>query len=146
MKIDHVSSTDIVELKNLARNSILQSVEATIDTKKEIISNTYHHIDKCKDSLNCVFLKCSESTIVGYILVQNHWNLSDLYVKQSEQGRGVGALLLAQAKLACKKHGSLYVRVNSSVNAEGFYLKQGFVSYDHDENTPDFVVPLIYNF
>lgn len=146
MNIEEVSKDDIGKLKQLARSVILESVDASIDIKREIVLDTESHIDRHLVGADRVFFKYTDSTILGFILVQKFWNLSDLFVCPSVQGNGIGKQLFAQAKAACVVPGKGFIRVNSSLNAEGFYRNLGFVTFASDENVPDFIVPLIYNF
>jgi len=147
MNIEEVSETDIEEIKGLARRVILESVDASDETKVDIIADTLLHIDKNSPGLECVFLKCIDPDIQGFILVQNYWNLSDLFVLPESRGKGVGKLLFTVAKSVClAKQERGYIRVNSSLNAEGFYRNLGFESFAPLNEVPNFVAPLIYNF
>ena len=146
MKIEAVSIEDSDSLKKLARIAINESVEAGIDLKREIVSDTEIHIDKNVARSDRVFLKCTDTAIMGFILVQKFWNLSDLFVLPSVQGRGIGKQLLDEAKATCMAEGTNFIRVNSSLNAEGFYRSQEFTTYAPENEVPAFVVPLVFNF
>ena len=146
MTIEIASINDIANLKELAKSAILESVEADIDIKKEIITDTEKHIDNNLYGADRVFLKYTDKTVLGFILIQQFWNLSDLFVLPSAQGNGVGKQLFDEAKSVCEVSGGGFIRVNSSLNAEGFYRNVGFVTYVPDTKAPDFVVPLIYKF
>ena len=147
MKIEEVSKEDIGELKEIARSAILESVEVSDDIKKEIVADTMMHIEGNISASERVFLKCSDSSILGFILVQNFWNLSDLFVLPKSHHSGIGRHLFNAAQAACSGgRGKGYIRVNSSLNAEGFYRKMGFVSFTPEKEVPNFVIPLIYNF
>ena len=92
------------------------------------------------------FKKACDSEISGFILIKNHWNLSDLFVLPEEHGKGIGKALFNTAKKLCKlKQDKNYILVNSSSNAVDFYRKLGFKTYTPIKEVPDFVVPLIYN-
>jgi len=146
MTIENVSVSDIGKLKELAKSTILDSVDAGIDIKKAIITDTENHIEGNLPRSDRVFLKYTDETILGFILIQKFWNLSDLFVLPSAQGNGVGKQLFDEAKAACTVSGGDIIRVNSSLNAEGFYRKVGFVTYVPNTEVPDFIVPLIYKF
>lgn len=147
MKIEEVSIEDINQLKELARSAILESVDASSDIKEEIVSDTVSHIEKNISGSDRVFLKCTDLEILGFILVQNYWNLSDLFVLPTSHGKGIGRQLFNEAKAVCADHSKKdYIRVNSSLNAEGFYRKISFVTFTPKREVPDFVVPLIYKF
>lgn len=147
MNIQSVSETDSEALKKLARISIYESVDVEDDLKPEIVSDTYSHIDTNIQKENSVFLKYSIPDITGFILIQDYWNLSDLFVHPDAQSQGIGKLLFTAAKEACYSNQNKgYIRVNSSRNAESFYRKLGFVSFSPEKKIPEYVVPLIYNF
>ena len=147
MKIEEVSKDDVDELKELARSSILETVEAREDIKVEIIADTMAHIEMNMLGTERVFLKCYSSTILGFIIIQNYWNLSDLFVLPKSHGKGVGHKLFAAAREICVANQDKgYIRVNSSLNAEGFYRAIGFEMFTPDKEVPNFVVPLIYHF
>ena len=90
MTIETASTNDISTLKQLAKCAILESVEADTDIKKEIMSDTEYHIDLNVSRADRVFLKYTDKSVLGFILIQKFWNLSDLFVLPSAQGKGVG--------------------------------------------------------
>ena len=147
MKIEEATKNDTNQLIDLARRTILESVSADIEIKREIIADTTGHIENNISTSNKVFLKCSDPTILGFILIQNYWNLSDLFVLPESHGKGIGKQLFHEARVRCIGNTDRsYIRVNSSLNAEGFYRKIGFVTYTPENKAPSYVVPLIYNF
>ena len=147
MKIERVISTDIALIKKIAKKAILESVDASCELKKEIISDTIKHIDKAILNSESVFLKYVGEDILGFILIQDYWNLSDLFVLPEAHGQGIGRALFKAAQKVCKpKQDKGYIRVNSSLNAEGFYRNMGFETFKPKKEMPDFVVPLIYSF
>ena len=147
MNIAEISANDVGELKKLARRAILESVDANDNLKDEIILDTLSHIDKNASGSDCIFLKYFENDILGFILVQDYWNLSDLYVLPESHGKGVGRSLFDAAMIQCMlRQERGYIRVNSSLNAEGFYRNIGFENFTQSKEVPNYVVPLIYNF
>ena len=147
MKIEEISKKDIGEIKRLTRRVILESVEASDSIQEEIITDAMEHLDKNAFDSECIFLKFTDDGILGFILIQGYWNLSDLFVLPEASGKGIGKLLFNAAKSAClPKQEKGYIRVNSSLNAEGFYRNLGFESFTPDKEVPNFVVPLIYKF
>lgn len=147
MKIERVISTEIELIKEIAKKAILESVDASSELKKEIISDTIKHIDKATLNSESVFLKCVGEDVLGFILIQQYWNLSDLFVLPKAHGQGIGRALFKAAQKICQpKQEKDYIRVNSSLNAEGFYRNMGFETFKPEKEMPDFVVPLIYNF
>ena len=147
MKIEPVIGTDIELIKKIAKKTILESVDASRELKKEIVSDTIKHIDKAILNSESVFLKCVEEDVLGFILIQGYWNLSDLFVLPEAHGQGIGRTLFKAAQKVCQpKREKGYIRVNSSLNAEGFYRNMGFETFKPEKEMPGFVVPLIYNF
>jgi GNAT superfamily N-acetyltransferase len=147
MKIAEMAVEDVEEIKGLARKAILESVTAEKALKQEIIFDTNRHINENIGGDKCVFLKCHDEKIAGFILIQDFWNLSDLFVHPEIHRRGIGKLLFRSAESICKANANRgYIRVNSSLNAEAFYRGLGFRSFVPEKEVPDFVVPLIYNF
>ena len=149
MKINivKVSKGEESLLWEIAKLAITESVEIPEEEKEEVIQDTYSHIAQNIEAEDCVFLKYETSEILGFILVKQYWNLSDLFVSPVEHRKGIGASLLKAAIEICKYKASKdFVRVNSSPNAEEFYLKFGFVPFDVKKEIPNFIKPLIYNF
>ena len=147
MKIEQVSDKDIAEIKELARRAILESVKAEDSVKTDVIADTETHIEVNLKKGGCSFLKCVDDKILGFILIQEYWNLSDLYVLPDVHRKGIGKILVAGALSDCFKNGNRdYIRVNSSLNAEGFYRRLGFKSVTPEKEVPSFVVPLIFRF
>ncbi|HEX5056984.1 MAG TPA: GNAT family N-acetyltransferase [Gammaproteobacteria bacterium] len=147
MQITAVTKADVEEIKNLARRAILEVVTVDASLKQGIIADTDRHIDGNLGNEKSVFLKCRADRVVGFILVQDSWNLSDLFVLPEAHGKGIGRLLFDSARSICESNRNRnYIRVNSSLNAEGFYRKLGFETFIPEKAPPDFVVPLIYHF
>lgn len=147
MNIEKVSEKDLDVIKELARRSIIESVDANDSIKNEIITDTMIRIERNIYKSDCVFLKCSNEKVLGFILIQEYWNLSDLFLIPEAHGKGIGKFLLNAAISAClPRQEKGHIRVNASLNAEGFYRRLGFVTFNPENEVPNFVVPLIYNF
>jgi GNAT superfamily N-acetyltransferase len=146
MNIEEISETDIDILKGVARRAIIESVEADDAIKEKLIIDTARHIDANTSNADRVFLRCVDDGVLGFILIQDYWNLSDLFVLPEAHGKGVGKMLFNAAKSVCLNNPNKgYIRVNSSFNAEGFYRALGFESFNTGKELPNFIVPLIYN-
>ncbi len=62
---------------------------------------------------------------VGWIeIVENR--VEGLYVHPSHSGRGVGGALLLHAEERMNRAGHLFVELDASYNAEGFYMRRGY--------------------
>jgi GNAT superfamily N-acetyltransferase len=146
MKIERVAVTDAEILNNIARGAITAAVEANDEVKQHAILDTARHIDENISRRDCVFLKFTcETYIVGFILIQEWWNLSDFFVLPARHSEGIGRALFNAAKAICVENSQRnYIRLYSSLNAEGFYRRLGFESFRPDKPYPNFVVPLEY--
>ena len=145
--IKEVTDSDLVALSKLSKAAILECVDATPAVKEEIISDTKAHIEQGLSSVEHIFLKFIDKSdaILGFILLKNGWNLSDLFVEPSAHNQGLGKQLFDEAiAIVAARENRGYIRVNSSLNAEGFYRSVGFESFTLEKLPPDFVVPLIF--
>ena len=145
--IEEAKEQNVEVLKQISRSAILESVQAELALKQEIIQDTYNHIDQYISCDDHIFLKYvnSQDEILGFILLRDEWNLSDLFVKPSAHDKGIGRGLFSSAiKEASSRDNRGFIRVNSSLNAVGFYRKLGFEDFEPERPFPDYVAPLIY--
>jgi len=145
--IEEVKVQDAELLKTISRDAILESVQVDEALKQEIIKDTFNHIDLYISCDEHIFLKYinSQNEILGFILLRDAWNLSDLFVMPSAHGKGIGRELFSSAvKMATSSDNRGYIRVNSSLNAVTFYRKLGFEDFKPERPFPDYVAPLIY--
>jgi len=145
MAITPVKADDLLVLGEIARTAIIESVDLSDKLKGEVLSDTSRHLKKGISLPERVFLKFGRKDVLGFILIQDYWNLSDLYVSPKAHGQGIGRALFEAARERCIAASAPYIRANSSRNAEPFYRKLGFIDFTPEKETPDFVVPLIYN-
>lgn len=147
--IKHVTDSDHEILFELSKRAIEDSVIATPATKKEILQDTQAHIAQGMESAEHIFLKAIDGyeKTVGFIILKNGWNLSDLFVEPESQNMGFGRDLFKEAlSILHSRENRGFIRVNSSINAEGFYRALGFQDYPTERPVPDFIVPLILTF
>ena len=149
MIIKNVTGKDASVLYALAQSAIYTALKEDGKTLEDIVQHTKQHIDENIDAPSCVFLKCLSSTekeeIVGFILIQDHWNLSDLFVAPAHQAKGVGKALWHKALTMCLAQSpAKNICVNASRNAETFYRGLGFNDRLCKKPSPDFIVPLEY--
>lgn len=145
MQISQVIKSDIDHLKHIARRAVMESVPLAVAERTALLESIERDIEMCVDCPDVVYLKAEAGHPVGYILVKEFWNLKHLFVTPECQGQNVGKLLLVSAMAMCKAKVS-FIRVNSSLNAVGFYKKIGFIDYEPEKPAPSFVVPMIYRF
>lgn len=86
----------------------------------------------------CVHLVATaHDQVIGVILVKDFWNLCSLFVESSEQGRGIGRMLVESAAERCRgrsdKRGLL---LNAAANAIPFYRKLGFFERTSSQPLP----------
>ena len=146
MTVKLAQEHDIELLCDIASQAVQKSVKIDEPLQGELIAHIRSNIKNNISKSDCVFLTVGGDQLLGYILVQNYWNLSDLFVLPEAQGRGLGRELLESALSRCFSQSGLvehYVRVNSSLNAQGFYRQHGFVDFVPEKNPPEFVIPLI---
>lgn len=147
--IRRVAESDYEALVELSKRAIQQSVTAAPAIKDEIVKDTQAHIEQGMSSADHIFLKCvsQDDAIQGFILLKNGWNLSDLFIEPDFHNQGLGRDLFVRAlSILRARENRGYIRVNSSLNAEGFYRKLGFRDFTPGKPLPDFVKPLIYEF
>lgn len=147
MEIYRVEDTDIEDVKGVAKKAILESVEVGPDLVDDVIEDTMQHIDAYLSHRSGVFLKCEmNGALVGFILIKDYWNLSDMFVLPECHGKGAGKALFAEAVKICRTEGEgKPIRSNSSLNAVGFYRSLGFEGFTPSKALPDFVKPLVYS-
>jgi GNAT superfamily N-acetyltransferase len=144
MKIESVEVSDVSCLKTISKRALEESIVLDESERDLLIAHTAANVDKYCREIDCVFLKTIRGvTISGYILIKQYWNLSDLFVLPEFQGCGIGRMLLEsairQVRLSeeCEQ-----IWVNSSLNAELFYRKLGFVDRTESKEKSDYSVPL----
>jgi GNAT superfamily N-acetyltransferase len=146
MEVFKVKDRDIKALKILAEEAVIESVTASDSEKEEIIGDIHRHISESIHCEDTIFLTIGNTEPVGFILVKNYWNLSDFFVCPKYHGKGVGRALFSAARDLCRLNSERgHIRVNSSLDAVGFYRKLGFIDFTPEKPVPNFVKPLIYN-
>lgn len=145
MRFLAATNNEIASIKWLAKSAITQSVKVDETLLADIIEDTFRHIDGFMQYRSGVFLSCMRGDeLLGFILIKDFWNLSDLYVLPAEHGNGIGRKLLMQTVKICQLQGDgRAIRCNSSLNAVGFYKRVGFVDFESEYAFPDYVVSLV---
>ncbi len=148
MSITQVIENDINALLSIATKVVNHSVNVQPEEKQNIINGIHSNIKTWWNLDNCVFLKYEDNNkIVGFILIKEYWNFSDIFVLPSKQRKGIGNKLAQNALLICKGSTSKSsIRVNSSLNAVSFYKKLGFVTVKIKNEIPTYVIPLEFTF
>ncbi len=123
---------------------MMESVDASSETKNTLLVGIQKDIEKYLSQQGC-YLKYDNGDVLGYILIKEYWNLAHLFVEPSAHDKGIGKALWSSALEICRKENTEgLIRVNSSLNAVGFYKKLGFCDVSPERSTPKFATPLIY--
>ena len=144
MTIKSVVKTDIDDLEKIAELALRVSVVLPSDVLQELVEHSKKNITLFASKADCVFLKYEKnSEIIGFILIKDYWNLSDLFVLPEYQSSGIGSALLLEGLAICRRHSTKqFVRLNSSRNAVQFYKKHGFCESSNAPAKGEFAVPL----
>lgn len=147
--IRNIKPSDQTALQQIARNAITLAVAAPKEEKQNLLAGISRNIELViTDRIAGVFLTAELSDApVGFIIVKDHWNLSDLFVDPGHHRLGIGSKLWRDAFALCaKKNTKRSIRVNSSLNAVTFYESLGFSKVDVEQKLPEFIIPLEYSF
>ena len=86
-----------------------------------------------------IAIRRATSKIVGFMVLENDYELAQLYVDVDEQGKGYGSFLLNDAKKKSPEILELYT-FQKNAGSQAFYLKQGFIEVERSsaklENNP----------
>jgi GNAT superfamily N-acetyltransferase len=95
-------------------------------------------MNRCK-----IIVACVDQGVVGFTVQRDNW-LEQLYIHPDQQGHGIGALLIEQAKRASS--GTLRLHVfQQNLRARHFYARHGFTveclrdKSQNEEQVPDMV-------
>ena len=146
--IRNIELSDQNVLQQIARNAVTLSVVAPEEEKQNLLKGISRNIASVIiDQIDGVFLAAALSEVpVGFIIVKDYWNLSDLFVDPDHQGLGIGRQLCSDAFAICEKETTKpSIRVNSALNAVTFYESLGFYRIDVEQKLPDFIIPLEYS-
>jgi len=145
IEVRRLVAEDLKKLRAISRSAVTESVEAPEIAKREILDGVITNLERVSsESIPGVFLTSEiEKEPVGYILIKNYWNLSDLFVSPKHHDKGVGRALWGAALPICEQFSERSsIRVNSSLNAVAFYESIGFRKISVTAELPDWVVPL----
>lgn len=148
MSIERVTEGDISQLINIARLAVHESVDAPASSKPEILEGIWKNINEWHANDNCAFYKFTGNGVaLGFVLIKEYWNFSDIFVLPVYHSQGVGRKLTEHVLLECRKQSTKdSIKVNSSKNAANFYRHLGFRERDICGELPYEMVPLEYHF
>ena len=114
---NNMYSPDIVKrwMPNLEKNALAQSIERE---KNNILNpNVLTMVAEEKGNVVCF---CSLMLEKGYL-----WRL---YINPEYAGKHIASELLKKVEEIAKEKGITKIKLDASLNAEGFYLKQGYTT------------------
>jgi predicted N-acetyltransferase YhbS len=89
------------------------------------------------------YVAWQQGHIVGVIQMREIDHIVLLFVRGSHMGRGIASALMAQAEAGCRAAGQPDLTVNSSLNAQTYYEKLGFVATNEAQRAHGFAyVPM----
>jgi len=145
MTIRKIIQEDYGDLLEIARSAVETNVEAPEVEKTGILEGIRGNLKlACTSAIEGVFLTAIENEEpFGFILIKDYWNLSDLFVLPRFQSKGTGRELWIAARPLCVAHSDRpATRVNSSLNAVGFYESLGFRETTVEQQLPTWVIPM----
>lgn len=87
----------------------------------------------------CIVIRPTTSKVVGFMVLENDYEITQLYIDVDEQGKGYGSFLLNEAKKKSPGTLELYT-FQKNTGAQSFYLRHGFVEIERGsaqlENNP----------
>ena len=97
--IRNIELSDQNVLQQIARNAVTLSVVAPEEEKQNLLKGISRNIASVIiDQIDGVFLAAALSEVpVGFIIVKDYSNLSDLFVDPDHQGLGIGRQLCSDA-------------------------------------------------
>ncbi len=114
----------------LMAHVIATSVAVDADGQRDILANVHGNLAFWLASPErCVHIVAVDGdSIVGVVLVKDHWNMCSLFVEPALHGQGLGQALVQAAADACRgKSPKHALFLNAASNAMGFYQRLGFV-------------------
>ena len=117
------SKIQLLELiSSVAAEHVLPQLE--VAGREQYLTNLLPDIESCfaSETGRYIGILCNRS-LIGVCGFTTKGHIAQLFVRTSEQGKGIGTMLLNQAVSQCC---SDRVTVNASINAVPYYELQGF--------------------
>jgi len=149
MIIRELTRQDLPSLRVIAELAVVQTVDAPTSEKSAILDGIFRNLNLAAAGGSAgVFLVAEhDHQSLGFILIKNHWNLSDLFIHPEHQARGIATQLWRTALPLCRPElTESRIRVNSSLNAVTFYEGIGFKRIETPSDLPPWVLPLELKF
>ena len=106
--------------------------ELSPEGKKEYSRKIIPDIEFCFENKYCKYIAVlNNNAIKGACGFSIKGHIAQLFVQESEQGKGLGSSLLSKAISVCE---SSKITVNASTNAISYYQGQGFEATEEKQN------------
>lgn len=129
MIIRRARKSDLLELGRMVRRTV-RICNSRVHSSGEILAilkgNSKKAIARKISEWPIFLVAIEEGLIVGTVSVTRDGWMRRLYVTKSFQGRGLGRKLVLEAEALLRKKGFSKMRLNSSLNAKGFYERLGY--------------------
>jgi GNAT superfamily N-acetyltransferase len=121
------TSSDMPKLWEIRQQSILRLAPKGMSVAESQKWAASVPIDAMENRFRDADMWIAETTdmIVGWIAIRGNY-IDGLYTDPEFAGLGIGSGLLAFAETVLRERGLETVRLDSSVNAEQFYLRRGY--------------------
>jgi ribosomal protein S18 acetylase RimI-like enzyme len=144
-----IGKNDLGRLRELVAESVGDAIACSDEEAAVLIEEIVRSLDGWSESgspgFHCKYSVADE--VVGFVVVEDYWRLSHLFVSPKFQGRGIGRLLVDAAVEACRDRSPCKkIQLNSSTNACGFYEAVGFRQTGPGIDRPGGCIPYEYCF
>lgn len=143
--IEPVVTDDLPAVKSLIEATVVRFIPLSAPDHDWLMQGIMKSLDRWEDTPDdSLHVKCVlDGRIVGVLLLQNAWNLTNLFVDPEHHRRGIGRTLLAVAIEHASEHGDTgCIKLNSSTFAVSFYEANGFVQIGPGKDRPGGCIPM----
>ena len=116
-------ATDVVKMW---RRSFQRAMGLKEQNSYEELPRQVDHFIAMGEAYMRIAIRRATSKVVGFMVLENGYEVAQLYVDVDEQGKGYGSFLLDEARKKSPEILELYA-FQKNTGAQAFYLKQGFV-------------------
>ena len=125
-----VTMTDIPELKELFRNTVL-TVNARDYTAEEVADwascgNSPGRWEELLATLHFIVACDTEGRIVGFTSIRNDGYLHSMFIHKDHQGEGIATALLQRIEAYATEHGIREITSEVSITARPFFERKGY--------------------
>lgn len=140
IQIRPFAPTDAKAVSDLVRRVFDEHVAASFGP--EGIAEMHCHVTAAaiaqRARTHQTFVAWQGKQVVGVVEVRDTNHVSMLFVRTSHMGLGIATALMARVEEACRAAGRQRMKVHSSLNAQTFYERLGFVPTDEPQMVQGF--------